>query len=108
MCRKKKIDRKRNVSDNELRESLIKVDIISVKYNVNVSKINVRKALKELNPSNIQVRRRKLITCSIYDTKGPTDVYHIDDKDNLRFLAPLTDLVERYYGCMFLQATTIL
>ena len=31
MCRKKNIDRKRNVSDNELRESLIKVDIISVK-----------------------------------------------------------------------------
>ena len=49
MCRKKKIDRKRNVSDNELREivsnklstSLIKVgyrqmtETISVKYNVN-------------------------------------------------------------------------
>ena len=56
-------------------------ETVSVKYNVNISKSDVRKVLKELNPSDVQDRRRKLITLRIYDTNGPADVYHIDGND---------------------------
>ena len=98
MCRKEKINRKRNVNDNELRKivsnklstSLVKVgyrqetETITVKYNINVSTKNVRKALKELNPSDVQDRWRKLITRRIYDTNGPADAYHIDGNDKLK------------------------
>ena len=96
--RKKKVDRKRNASDTELREivsnelstSLIKVgyrqmtETISVKYNVNISKNDVCKVFKELNPSDVQDRWRKLITRRIYDTNGPADVYHIDGNDKFK------------------------
>ena len=98
MCRKKKINRKRNVSDYELREivsnelntSFIKVgyrqmtETVSVKYNVNISKNDVRKVLKELNTSDVQGRWRKLITHLIYDTNWAADVYHIDGNDKLK------------------------
>ena len=96
MCRKKKADRKRTVSDYELREivsnelstSLIKVGYRqmteTVKYNVNISKNNVRKVLKELNPSDVQDSWRKLITRRVYGTNGPADIYHIDGNDKLK------------------------
>ena len=57
---------------------------ISVKYNVNISKNDVRKILKELNPSDAQDSWRKLITRRIYDNNGPADVYHIDGNDKLK------------------------
>ena len=56
-------------------------ETISVKYNVNVSKNDVRKVLKELNPSDVQDRWRNLIARRIYDTNGPAEVYHIDGND---------------------------
>ena len=76
---KVKRNRKRNVSDNELREivsnelstSLIKVgyrqmtETITVKYNINVSKNDVRKVLKELNPSDVQDRWKAYYTSYI-------------------------------------------
>ena len=88
MCRKKNIERKRNVSDNGLREivsnelstPVIKVgyrqmtEAVSAKYNVNISKNDiVLKVLKELNPSDVQDRWRKLITRRLYYTNGPAD-----------------------------------
>ena len=57
---------------------------ISVKYNVNISKNDVRKIIKELNPSDVQDSWRKLITRRIYDNNGPADVYHIDGNDKLK------------------------
>ena len=76
---KVKRNRKRNVSDNELREivsnelstSLIKVgyrqmtETITVKYNINVSKNDVRKVLKELNPRDVQDRWKAYYTSYI-------------------------------------------
>ena len=56
----------------------------SVKYNINVSKNDVLKVLKELNPSDVQDKWRKFITRRIYDTNRPADVYHIDDNDKLK------------------------
>ena len=128
ICRTKKVDRKRNVSDNELREivsnelstSLIKVgyrqmtETISVKYNVNISKNDVGKILKELNPSDAQDRCRESSLHVVYMI--PTDqlmyttlMVMINIKGGgLRFMTALTDLVERFYGCMSLQATMIL
>ena len=78
---------------NELSTLLIKVgyrqmtemtETITVKYNINVSKNDVLKVLKELNPSDVQDRWRKLITCRIYDTNRLADVYHIDGNDKLK------------------------
>ena len=87
-------------------------ETISVKYNVNISKNDVRKVLKDLNPRGVQDRWRKLITRRIYDPNGPADVYHIDGNDKLKrwefAIHGCIDLVERFYGCMSLQATMIL
>ena len=75
---------------NELNMLLIKVgyrqvtETITVKYNINVSKDDVLKVLKELNPSDVQDRWRKLITCCIYDTNRLADVYHTDGNDKLK------------------------
>ena len=76
---KVKRNRKRNVSDNELREivsnelstSIIKVgyrqmtETITVKYNINVSKNDVRKVLKELNRGDVQDRWKAYYTSYI-------------------------------------------
>ena len=48
-------------------------ETITVKYNINSSKKDVRKVLKELNPIDVQDRWRKLITRRIYDANGPAD-----------------------------------
>ena len=59
-------------------------ETISVKYNINVSKKDASKVLKELNPSDVQDRWRKLITRRIYDTNGLAGIYHIDGNDKLK------------------------
>ena len=59
-------------------------ETISVKYNINVSKKDASKVLKELNPSDVQDRWRKLITRRIYDTNGLADIYHTDGNDKLK------------------------
>ena len=70
---------------------------ISVKCNVNISKNDVRKILKELNPSDVQDSWRKLITRRIYDNNGPADVYHIDGNDKLkRWVFAIHGCIDRF------------
>ena len=58
-------------------------EIINWKYNLNVSKENVRLALLEVDPQEVEDRRRKTINRRNYYTDGPADVYHIDSNDKL-------------------------
>ena len=107
---------------NELSTLLIKVgyrqmtemtETITVKYNINVSKNDVLKVLKELNPSDVKTGGESLLHV-VYMI--PTDwlmcttlMAMINLKGaGLRCMAALTNLVERYYRCMSLQATMIL
>ena len=59
-------------------------EIISLKYGINVSREKVRLALKALDPEGVAERGRTVIKRRIYETKGPHEVYHIDDDDKLK------------------------
>ena len=55
-----------------------------IKYNINVSKEVVRKAVKIVNPDRVEERKRNNIKRRLYQAKGPADIYHIDGKDKLK------------------------
>ena len=100
LMRKNGLRRVRNINDSTLRD-LIKLEmttsacklgykqlteIVSVKYDVNLSKESVRLALKVVDPEGVEERKRKTIMRRIYDTEGPGDVYHLDGNDKLMVL----------------------
>ena len=59
-------------------------EIISLKYGVNISKEHVRKALVDIDPEGVSMRKKKTIKRRTYETNGPFDVFHIDGNDKLK------------------------
>ena len=62
-------------------------EIISLKYEVNISKEHVRKALVDIDPEGVLIRKKKTIKRRTYETNGPFDVFHIDGNDKLKTFA---------------------
>ena len=59
-------------------------EIITSKYNLNISKEKVRQALLTVDPDGVEARRNKTIKRRIYEAAGPMDVMHIDGNDKLK------------------------
>jgi len=59
-------------------------ELIALKFDVNISRENVRKALLKVDPEGVETRRNKTIKRRIYQTEGPMDVLHIDGNDKLK------------------------
>ena len=50
-------------------------EIISLKYGVNISKKHVRKALVDIHPEGVSMRKKKTIKRRRYETNGSFDVF---------------------------------
>ena len=78
--------------ENELNTSLTCVgyrqvtEHLTLKYGANISKEEVRKALKEVDPSGVEERRRKAIIHREYLSRGLGSIYHLDGNDKLKRL----------------------
>ena len=59
-------------------------EIISLKYRVNISKEHVRKALVDIDPEGVSMRKKKTIKRREYETNGPFNVFHIDENNKLK------------------------
>ena len=59
-------------------------EYISIKYEVNASKEDVRKVLKEVDPLGVDRRKYNTIKRIIYFSEGPGDIYHLDGNDKLK------------------------
>ena len=59
-------------------------EIISLKYRVNISKEHVRKALVDIDPEGVSMRKKKTIKRREYETNGPFNVFHIDGNNKLK------------------------
>ena len=59
-------------------------EMISLKYEVNISKENARLALLHVDPDGVRNRKRNAIKRRVYDSKGPGEIYHIDGNDKLK------------------------
>ena len=98
ICKKQGLSRKRNVNSetlkdmviNELRTSSLLLgyrqmtELLAVRYGVSISKEDVRKTLKNIDPDVVTIRRNKVIRRRIYHTTGPGYIYHIDENDKLK------------------------
>ena len=88
-CQKLKLTRRRHVQDdlvkdiisNELSTSRSCLgyrqlsEFINIKYSLTVSKEQVRKCLKVVDPEGVKERWRKVIRRRIYETDGPGDMH---------------------------------
>ena len=88
ICKLEGLTRRRNVTEdqlyditvNELGTSLHTIgyrqmtENICIKYNINVSKEDVRKAVKIVNPEGVEERKRNSIKRRLYRAKGPADI----------------------------------
>ena len=95
-CQKLKLTRRRHVQDDLVKDisntstSPLCLgyrqlsEFISIKYNLTVSKEQVRKCLKVVDPEGVRERWRKVIRRQIYETAGPGDVFHMDGNDKLK------------------------
>ena len=59
-------------------------EIITLKYGINIAKEDVRKALLQVDPEAVELRRHRTIKRRIYETDGPMDVLHMDGNDKLK------------------------
>ena len=59
-------------------------EIISLKYRVNISKEHVRKALVDIDPEGVSMRKKKTIKRREYETNGPFNVFHTDGNNKLK------------------------
>ena len=59
-------------------------EIISLKYGVNILKEHMRKALVNIYPEGVSMRKEKTRRRRTYRTNGPFDVFHIDGNDKLK------------------------
>ena len=55
-----------------------------MKYNVWVSKEDVRKAIKEIDPEGVDRQRSKVVHRRVYEFLGPGHIYHLDGNDKLK------------------------
>ena len=99
-CQKLKLTRRCHVQDdlvkdiitNELSTSRLCLgyrqlsEFINIKYNLTVSKEQVRKCLKVVDPEGVNERWRKVKRRRIYNTDGPRDVFHMDGNGKLKRL----------------------
>ena len=60
------------------------IENVCIKYSINVSKENVRKAVKTVNPEGVEERKRNSIKRRLYWAKGPADICRIDENDKLK------------------------
>ena len=88
-CQKLKLTERRHVQNdlvkdiisNELSTSLSYLgyrqlsEFVNIKYNLTVSKEQVRKCLKVVDPEGVKERWRKEIRRRIYETDGPGDMH---------------------------------
>ena len=98
ICKRGGLIRKNNVTNrelkniirNELNTSLSLVgysqmtEYITLKYNIWVSKENLRKAMKEIYPEEVDKRRRKVIHQKLYDFLCPADIHHLDGNNKCK------------------------
>ena len=49
-----------------------------------ISKEYVKKALVDIDPEGVSIRKKKTIKRRTYETNGPFDVFHIDGNDKLK------------------------
>ena len=98
ILKEKGLNRKRNISDVDLKEVLRNevitsislvgyrqmTEVISVKYGLNISKEHVRKALKDVDPDGVKIRQGQVIRRRIYGSNGPGHIYHLDGNDKLK------------------------
>ena len=97
-CQKLKLTRRCHVQDdlvkdiitNELSTSRSCLgyrqlsEFVNIKYNLTVSKEQVRKCLKVVDPEGVKERWRKVKRRRIYETDGAGDVFHKDGNDKLK------------------------
>ena len=97
-CQKLKLTRRCHVQDdlvkdiitNELSTSRSCLgyrqlsEFFNIKYNLTVSKEQVRKCLKVVDPEGVKERWRKVKRRRIYETDGAGDVFHKDGNDKLK------------------------
>ena len=97
-CQKLKLTRRCHVQDdlvkdiitNELSTSCSCLGqrqlskLVIIKYNLTVSKDQVRKCLKVVDPEGVKKRWRKIKRRRIYETDGPGDAFHMDGNDRLK------------------------
>ena len=88
ICKLEGLTRRRNVTEdqlyditvNELGTSLHTIgymqmtENVCIKYNIDVSKEDVRKAVKIVNPEGVEERKRNSIKRRLYRAKGPADI----------------------------------
>ena len=71
--------------------------ILAVRYGVSISKEDVRKNLKNIDPEGVSIRRNKLIRSRMYHTIRPGYIYHIDGEDKLKRLGfPIHGCIDRF------------
>ena len=93
-CQKLKLTRRYHVQDDLVKDITNELstflryrqlsEFINIKYNLTVSKEQVRKYLKVVDPEGVKERWRKVKSCRIYETDGPGDVFHMDGNDKLK------------------------
>ena len=98
IVRRKGLSRKRNVSISLLDEMVRSectsslascgyrqmTEIISLKYDVWVSKEDVRKSLLRVDPEGVAERRARTINRREYFAAGPFSTFHIDGNNKLK------------------------
>ena len=74
-------------------------EIIPLNYGVNISKEHVRKALVDIDPEGVSMRKKKTIKRRTYETNGPFEVFHIDENDKIkRFGFAIHGCIDGYSG----------
>ena len=58
-------------------------EYLTLKYNIWVSKEDVRKAIKDIDPEGVDKRRKKVIHRRKYESLGPGHIYHLVGNDKL-------------------------
>ena len=87
--REEGLNRKRNVGNADLKE-MAQVgyrqltECMCLKYGINISKGDVRKTLREVDPDGVDAGKRSVIRRRVYQSHGPGHVYHIDGNDKLK------------------------
>ena len=97
-CQKLKLTRRCHVQDDLVKDIITNKlstsrsflgyrqlsEFINIKYNLTVSKEQVRKCLKVVDPEGVNERWRKVKRRRIYETNRPGDVFHMDGNDKLK------------------------
>ena len=98
ICKLDGLTRRRNVTEDQLYDIIAKelgtslhtvgyrqmAENFCIKHNINVSKEDIRKAVKIVNPEGVEERKRNSIKRRLYWAKGPADIYHIDENGKLK------------------------